>query len=532
MRIRNILLSLSFLVLNNVMFAESLTPILTPADNLKISNQKIQFFHNENSEKNGFSLKFINTGTLTCHDVVIIIKEAYGLIPQDAIFLPYPFSSMPQYTCVKKDSVIALSSAPPLAEGFRPWVDNFDIMLGSTRFSATTITSVSFKQLLVRSAQNAMVLDSGFKGCGLHGTILQRIYDCSKKIINYATYVDPKNTSSDSAITNADGLSDYYTQFQNPKIDNPDLFWFVVACPSANGTEISQQTCAWLTPVVPHDNPAFDTNVTEASVPTFQFAMLKGYQPRLLFSGKMTNDGQGYGFIQANGFLYSTEPEVYIPHYGFSYKTSNEVYALHSSNPGTAPSHGQPTHTSPSVCTANVGENLQTYSYYRTFGTGIFPASDGQIRDVISKTSGASVDWQIPSYPMYNVLAGGTPTMGKGDPLYFPHAACISKNGLEFDASERNNFLGRPYCNTPAVDDSHETQINFGFSAINVPSFAMTHTPAKFEPFLEELWSSSSLGDKYAWAFMGLSQNAAGGFVGGEVHFYPLAVRCVSLEWY
>lgn len=480
---------------------------LNSAMNVVINGKNIILQYNTSSQLNGFSISFSNVGSATCADVSIQVTSAYGFVPNSEIFIPSPInSSMPQYTCTQNGTNISLFAAPPLSNtSFRPWVDNFTITIGQTVFTLTVDNMLTASQTLTRAAniggQVQMNLNDDFPGCGLIGTILQRVYDCSKMITNYGATVtgDAGTPGTNAACDNGDATNprtcEYYTPFRNPNTQDPSLFWFVVSCPAGSvSPTVPQQSCSWLTPIVAADQPALDNNLSPNHFPLFTLATLSNaYQSRLLFSGKMTNDGSGYTFEDTNGYPTGTTP-------------FNQTYANSNVNPGNGATTQTPPFTA-SVCITDGGGSLS--------GGGTMGVADAALRDSLSSTTGATVTWQVPNYPMLNIITGGSPTSGG-------HPTCVSNAGGD-----------RAFCDEPLV--AAPNGYNRGFNAINVPGFA--NTDAQSVESAESLWSSSSSNrNNFAWIFLPVITSSNNGLVAPAPVFNPnpslSRVRCISPTWF
>lgn len=491
----------------------AILPITFAGNNtVLVSDNFVTLLYNEDSNLNGFSLIFQDVGDLECDSVSLTTTTPYGFVPKNEIFKPYFESCLSsdcgskwQYTCTKSDNNITLTEGPPrYHDGFRPWADNFNITIGTTTFTVNVLTDIAFssKQLLRRGTFTDMVLSSAFKGCGLYGTILQRVFDCSKKVINYAVYVDPVQSvwSASAALPSSNGTSAYYTLF-SPALNNvyehyADPYWFVAACPNSYGiSSTPQQQCAWLTPIVTNDNPAIEKSGFYYQ--TFGYDMLSGYQKRFLMGGMLDNNGATFSFEQANGFSVSNAQNYYT-FLGFGTPTSPPALGVY-----------------PSVCSALIGNFLYN-------STAIFLKTDQEVRDLISYNSGASVSWKVPSYPMLNTLTGGTATTTSLTPL---NGGCSPPIGGPWVA---------PYCNVTNTGDAYF--YSTGFNAINVPGFISSDDLDN----RNILWSSSMSTTLFSGNTLGYVFNAvmyynntpdySSGYT--SVFSGPAAVRCSSLSWY
>lgn len=485
--------------------------------NVSANGFAITLTNDTHAQENGFILEFSNVcPNITCEQVKIISPEFdSGLIKKNMVFLPN--EKQAQYTCAIKQAqdgtnIVTLASAQPLQEGFRPWVDKFNITIGDNPKFETSVQTpdISDKQLLTRSTP--MYLNQNFNGCGLKGTVLQRVFDCSKKVKNYAVRVDQIFDTHD-AQPNADGTSSFYTLFDpnnQPLQDTADTFWFLVACPAGNGGKVLQQQCHWLTPVIQDDNPAFDQSSEGA--PTFQAHMLTGYQKRMLLSGRLLST---FSWPEANGNAFDVKKESYI---------ANET------NPGTTPALARDPLINPTVCTAKTGESL--------FGGKAFAQNDANIRDMVSTSSGTSVTWQIPSYPMLVLLSGGTPVVASVSTSFGVQHKIVK------GCVDQEKY--RPYCNISNLSDAKQA----GFGAINVPGFIDSSSNLAKPESDFFLISSSSDETSYsmAWAYQIFDYRSAIDFTnsndvkGGIIktssimvdQYNPqkMQVRCVGLSWY
>lgn len=499
------------------------TPQVLSNENVKINpDGSITLINDINPQTSGFSLQIANIcPTTVCNDIKIQVKNNSGFIKKDALFLPG--DKQPQYTCTKQNATdgtttITLLSATPPA-GFRPWIDNFYIIIHgyNTPFNVSVTTPVDPSTIQLLTRATPMFLNPSFPGCGWKGTVLQRVYDCSKKVKNYSVYIDPKLNTYESSV-NPDGTSNYYTLF-NPSANpppNPDDYWFLAACPSGAGGNIPQEQCHWLTPVIQDNNPAFDT--TPGGVPTFQPQMLTGYQKRILFGGQLSSQ---FTWQEANGV---------------EFDSSIQNYANDTSNPGTTPTNGSKQPTNHPVCVAIPGDTL--------FGGKNFSPYDASIRDIIASASGAAVNWQIPSYPMLILLSGGTPT-----------AQTFVTNWIGYTVTHPiqqkcvTNQNNRPECN-----NSKDTNSLQGFGAINVPGFIdsffadIKQIPPKDFFLLSSSGSADYPGLNNIWVYSVFSLDHSMSpygepLYGGSMNDIDMRtsktffgslyqIRCVSLSWY
>ena len=432
---------------------------------------------------------------------------------------------------------------------FKPAMDKMGVIFKNTDGTFVEVTlnfsgiTSPVRQVLTRGNQADMNLASTFPGCGQNGFGLQRIWDCSKKIVNYgvtamspaaataltsgshctptdvlsatgATYTGTQQ-ACDGTVVNGVIATAYYKTYTEG-IDNPNNFWFVMSCPVGTGSNM-QQECAWSSPGVKDEslsnnsvdyNPSFDLATTSTgTISTFFTARLPGvnggsgggggdaFGGRIAFSGLMTNAGVGYTFAEANGF------------------TVGDAIAYSYSVTGLTGSGGLTISGAIASAGANGFTTNGTYVNGSMSPAGICKNTSSDV--LITGLSGlglGQVEWRVPSYPMLHMLTRGTP-------------ATMTSTGIGLNTCADSSPTNGSTANCNSLK---------GFGAINIPGFADESINNSPSILLNSLWSSSAsqTAPADAWYF----KHSLTGGSGGIVDTAPVAgnrgVRCITVKWF
>lgn len=318
----------------------------------------------------------------------------------------------------------------------------------------------------------SLATNCGDVQCGLNGTTVERMFDCSMRVANYAGYTD--NTQVEHLF--APG-------------DTPDPNWFLVSSPSASDA----QQCFWLAPVITNSNPAAGTDQFDSNGIEIASYANSDTQGRLLWSGVSSVN---YNFFLANGNNpRNSTPDASYDYYSFI--DDNTMASQQNGNPLIyRPQQFSPLPTlTPIIC---AGTDDPCYDASGSGDESIYNAyvnpslnysqslcSTNNVTGIELLTASSTYLWQMPSYPMVMTITGGG-------------TLCSLNTG--------DNAA---YCNGAAGN----TGIGF-YAAGNIPGMQ------------DGIWTSSVRTPGISWAFsdgstdLGLSMGISG-----------MAVRCVSAIW-
>lgn len=327
--------------------------------------------------------------------------------------------------------------------------------------------------------------------CGQIGTTVQRMFDCSQRVANYAGFGNGDATFT--AFTGATPDCPTGTTTTNTAC-NPNKNWFLVSCPDTDN-----QKCFWLSPVM---NSAVNAALAPDEFDSNGVAISTYNGGRFLWSGKSFagphSDGT-YNFFEANGNNPHNAGTAYYDFYAF---VTNGTMA--SLNVGGGPFIYRPDVSGTPTPIMNVF-NMTAYNL-ATFPKSV--CTNPLSTDPILLT-GTTYQWQMPSYPMLMTLTGGYSTD-------VANADC-EPGGSDYESLPGG---GKAWCN---IGTPKSVQ---GFRAIDpVPGFDSTNTVNSI------FWSSSIAVPIGGWLFDG----GFDGFPGSIEHDLPLGsgyfVRCVSAAW-
>jgi len=348
---------------------------------------------------------------------------------------------------------------------FRPIAHNFSI-LGSINDEDIII------DITVENHQPKLFQSCDHAHCGQFGTTVQRIFDCSQKVENYAGFGD-----------GAGGFTPFVSG------DNPDKNWFLV---SSDGS--GKDRCFWLSPKMDKSNPAaqkdeFDTN----QVPMMIYAQSPMTQGRFLWSGKTS---QRYDFFEANGYnpLQSSEPSY--AYYKFIAKDSDKITPYNG--PIYNPNYKPWFPFFYDIISVQYAPQWSSIKYSESLCENGFIESE--------LLSGEAYHWQMPSYPMLMTLTGGA------------------------DKSDKRNAV----CEDNGRDVTQKSLCNggeeiLGFRAVDeIPNFNLKIliNPPPYTPKDNAFWSSSLLSLGYGAIFSEELGNVPATFLNT-----PYPIRCVSATW-
>lgn len=232
--------------------------------------------------------------------------------------------------------------------------------------------------------------------CGQQGTTVQRMFDCSMRVKNYAGIGTGKSDNS-------------FTPFI-PGSSNPNGNWFLVSCP---GTD--NQQCFWLSPMMTQENPALGNGIN--ALDSFNKPMNKApyLNGRLLWSGISK---KSYNFFEANGnapFFDNDNKTAYYALYNLldSHGKIDTTKMTAYTGPIYRPKNSPPYTPTPMLCNGyddsnavdcNSGNKQNVYAAYANVKN---KQSVCSTQDGVTLLPGSVYEWQIPSYPMLYTLTGG-----------------------------------------------------------------------------------------------------------------------------
>ncbi len=227
--------------------------------------------------------------------------------------------------------------------------------------------------------------------CGQAGTTVQRMFDCSKRVKNFAGF--------------GDGLGGFSSFIPG----EPDNNWFLV---SSLGT--GQDSCTWLSPILKNSNPVLGKNEFDTHGNKLVDYMNSSTQGRFLWAGKSS---KSYNFFEANGKNPLNTENASYPFYKFSASSKN-IFSMNGSiyYPGC----------NAFICklpwTKVISKNASTDWQKIQHEKNICESEELQS----SLLSGTEYLWQMPSYPMILTLTGG----GKQDRTCERNGDLINEKGL------------------------------------------------------------------------------------------------------
>jgi len=207
-------------------------------------------------------------------------------------------------------------------------------------------------------------------------TTPQRMYDCSKRIGNFAGYGNGNST---------------FTNFAPGNQSSIDKIWFLVSC--SDDCIAKSEDGFWLSPVMTSSNPAvgpdqFDSNGV---------AMSTYADGRMLWSGVSAGT---MNFFVANG---SNPRDTGDASYDY-YKTINTNTMSTQQN-----ATGTPDINGPLIYNPDSPNTPKLTSGSTEWGSVTYSGSicSGNGSGAPTLLSGTQYDWQMPSYPMVMTLTGG-----------------------------------------------------------------------------------------------------------------------------
>lgn len=227
--------------------------------------------------------------------------------------------------------------------------------------------------------------------CGQQGTTVQRMFDCSMRVKDYAGL----------------GTGNEDNGFTPFKPGEPDNNWFLVSCPNNK-----IQKCFWLSPVITDTNPVLGDGQFDSLHQ--KMSQFKTKKARFLWSGV---SNQPYNFFLANG---NNPLKVNVPYYdGYQYDSDN------SNTPNAImtyigniypPKKDAPYTPTPMIC-RNYNREDPFYKCNNQMRpvTDAYDAYKGTIdaqspcvtQKGITVLSDKNFNWQVPSYSMLMTLTGG-----------------------------------------------------------------------------------------------------------------------------
>lgn len=312
------------------------------------------------------------------------------------------------------------------------------------------------------------------KGCGLTGTVSQRIFDCSKKFTNFGFTVIP------GTLNNTPGRLEPYIEGQSDKLNT----WFLVGCPDISkdynlnlNVKKAYAQCTWVSPTIQTGNPIYpsksgiklyDTGYDNPNtIVNLNQTSLNPDNPRFLWSGEVPR------IINSTDLNDVFREDFCIIGLGNSCK---EYFSTKDYN--ICPDSGN--HNQIQPCTDKRTKTDKNYNfpcqYFLEFGLDI-PESA----------------WQVPSYPMAYTLTGG-----KID-------KCNEKSSEDY-------LKGNENCSSV-----------YGFYAAELPGFNVSYD----NNLKQALWTATYYGTSYnlAWGFN------TNGTMSGYNRDEKLPVRCVAPVW-
>lgn len=273
------------------------------------------------------------------------------------------WSNETSLTCNRAGNTITCTNFFPVSDKFA--------LKGSFRVGATDVP-VELSTVTVNSNNppSETIVSCGF-AYSANATTAQRLYNCSKKVKNFA------------GLGNGDGTVKYFDQSKQrcptSGVDstcNADKNWFLIYCYDTIGDH-----CTWLTPVIQPDNPL----VTDGNKQLLSPVGGKNAQPisqfvnqRFLWSGTLDDN---YDLADAVDFHRTILGDCYY-----------NIYSVVSANGGgnrgqvaarvgvdKDPPCNKQQQSHPSVCTKDMKTLLQSQVY----------------------------QWNLPSYPLLLMITGG-----------------------------------------------------------------------------------------------------------------------------
>ncbi len=287
--------------------------------------------------------------SMTSLDLPSLLQQSPGVIPTEYFAASSPLSC-------------AVDGNGFICENFAPIADHF--LLEGTLGSVPVSIDLTVNTDGITPAPTTTVAKCGQYGVSDNTTdkytTVQRMYDCSKRVTDYAG-IGVKGAASTSFVL---GTS------------NPDSNWFLVGCPDAGNKEL----CAWLSPIVQTGNSTIGINCNMGNCDPTSIDIQVG--TRLVWSGVLTNGTDDHNFGQTNG----------SNSMGFANCDGNDQCAEYSGGGAGAVSTFQGL-----ITTDNTGSADQT-----NLCTTQFAAKDASFSGMLSSVYA----WQVPSYPEMLTISG------------------------------------------------------------------------------------------------------------------------------